>query len=106
MFIHTVFFWFNDKTPAEAADALVQDCRDYLGRIPTVRNLWAGRPANTPRDVVDSSFAVALTVVLDDRAGHDVYQEHDLHKQFIERNRGHWRRVQVYDCVEPGTAGY
>ena len=37
----------------------------------------------TPRDVVDNSYDVGLCVVLDDSAGHDVYQEHPLHKEFI-----------------------
>jgi len=106
MFVHTVFFWFNEDAPDTALDAVITDCHDYLGKVPTVRHLWAGRPAMTQRDVVDSSIAVGLTVVLDDKAGHDVYQAHDLHKQFIERNKQHWARVQVYDYVEPGGETY
>ena len=57
----------------------------------------AGRPAMTPRDVVDNSYDVGLCVVLDDAAGHDVYQDHPLHKEFIARNKPNWKRVQVYD---------
>jgi hypothetical protein len=51
----------------------------------------------TPRPVVDNTYDVGLSVALDDRAGHDVYQEHALHKEFIARNQEHWQRVQVYD---------
>lgn len=97
MFVHTVYFWVKDGTPAEAVEQLVGDCRELLGKIPTVRQLWAGRPAMTPREVVDNSYAVGLTVVLDDVAGHDAYQVHELHKVFIERNRAWWARVQIYD---------
>lgn len=100
MFIHTVYFWTKPGTPDAARDQLVRDCREYLGKIPTVKHLWAGVPANTPREVVDNSYAVGLTVVLEDSAGHDVYQVHELHKQFIARNKEHWARVQVYDFVE------
>ncbi len=99
MFVHTVYFWVRKGTPEAACDQLVQDCGAYLGRISTVRHLWAGPPAKTPRDVVDNSYGVGLTVVLDDRAGHDVYQEDPLHKEFIERNKEHWERVQVYDYL-------
>jgi len=99
MFIHTVYFWLNDGTPDRARAQLIQDCRTLLGSIPTVRQLWVGPPAGTPRDVVDNSYGVGLTVVLDDAAGHDVYQDHELHVRFIERNREHWARVQVYDFV-------
>jgi hypothetical protein len=97
MFVHVVYFWTKDGTPDSAKQQLVEDCRKYLGDIPTVRHLWTGRPAMTPRDVVDNSYDVGLCVVLDDSAGHDVYQDHPLHKEFIARNKPNWKRVQVYD---------
>lgn len=97
MFVHAVYFWMNPDAPDDARMQLVEDCNTFLGRIPTVRNLWAGRPAMTPREVVDNSYDVGLLVVIDDNAGHDVYQEHPLHKEFIARNKPHWKRVQIYD---------
>src|SRR5574341_116146 len=97
MFIHTVYFWLKPGTAPRAQEQLVRDCLKYLGAIPTVRQIWAGKPAQTPRAVVDNSYGVGLTVVLNDRYGHDVYQEHPLHLEFIRRNKAHWQRVQVYD---------
>ena len=97
MFVHAVYFWMNPGVPDAARQQLVDDCRTFLAKIPTVRHLWAGRPAMTPREVVDNSYDVGLCVVLDDAAGHDVYQEHPLHKEFIARNKPHWKRVQIYD---------
>ena len=97
MFVHTVFFWMRDGVDDAARRRLVEDCKSYLGKIPAVRHLWAGAPAMTPRDVVDNSYTVGLTVVLDDAGGHDIYQEHPLHKEFIARNKPNWKRVQVYD---------
>jgi len=100
MFVHVVYFWIKPGAPDAARSNLVEDCRKYLGKIPTVRHIWTGRPAMTPREVVDNSYDVGLCVVLDDSPGHDVYQEHPLHKEFIARNREHWKRVQVYDFKE------
>ncbi len=97
MFIHTVYFWQRRGTPPGARDQLMRDCRELLGKIPSVRQLWSGPPAMTPRDVVDNTYDVGLTVVLDDRAGHDLYQEHPLHQEFVARNKSHWQRVAVYD---------
>jgi hypothetical protein len=97
MFVHVVYFWLNPGTPEPARQQLAADCNTYLTKIPSVRQLWAGRPAMTPREVVDNSYDVGLCVVLDDSAGHDVYQEHPLHKEFIARNKPHWKRVQIYD---------
>ena len=97
MFVHAVYFWMNPDAPESARRQLVEDCKTYLGKVTGVRHLWAGRPAMTPRDVVDNTYDVGLLVVLDDAAGHDVYQEHPLHKEFIARNKPHWKRVQIYD---------
>lgn len=99
MWIHVVYFWQKGGTPAAAREQLVRDCREYLGKIPGVRQLWSGQPAMTPREVVDNSYDVGLCVVLDDSAAHDVYQAHPLHKDFIARNKEHWARVQVYDFL-------
>ena len=100
MFIHSVYFWLKPGTPDAARDQLVQDCKTYLAACPTAKVLHAGRPAMTPRDVVDNSYQVGLTVTFDDRAGHDAYQVDAKHNEFIERNSRHWQRVQVYDYSE------
>ena len=97
MFIHTVYFWLTDDAGPIAREQHINDCRNLLGKIPTIRHCWAGVPAMTPRDVVDNTYAVGLTTVFDDAKGHDEYQIHELHKQFIDRNKKNWKRVQVYD---------
>ncbi|MDB5172695.1 MAG: Stress responsive alpha-beta barrel domain protein [Phycisphaerales bacterium] len=98
MLIHVVYFWLNDNAPAGERERLAEGCRSLLGKIPGVRHLWAGGPADTPkRPVIDDSYSVGLCVILDDMAGHDVYQEHPLHMEFIARHKEHWKRVQIYD---------
>lgn len=103
MFIHTVFFYLKPEVTPAQRDQLVRDCRELLGAIPTVRKLHAGTPAPTPdgpRPVVDTTYGVGLTVLFDDAPGHDTYQPHPLHAQFIDRNKHLWAKVQVYDFVE------
>ena len=100
MFIHTVFFWLKAEAPTEALDSLLHDARELLGAIPSVQKLFVGTPAQTPRGVVDNSYAVGLTVHFVDHTGHDLYQPHALHEQFIAQNQDHWERVVVYDYVE------
>lgn len=100
MFIHTVYFWMKPGASDAQRRQLADDCRTYLAKIPTVRHLWAGQPAMTPREVVDNTYGAGLTVVLDDAAGHDVYQIHELHKEFIARNKENWARVQIYDFAD------
>lgn len=97
MFVHSVYFWLNESATDSMRQQIIDDCQAYLAKIPTVRQLFVGQPAMTPRPVVDNSYHVGLCVLLDDAAAHDAYQEHPLHKQFIARNHASWKRVQVYD---------
>jgi hypothetical protein len=97
VFIHAVYFWLKRGAPETARAKLLKDCRDYLAKIPAARHLWAGPPAMTPRPVVDNTYDVGLLVAFDDRAGHDAYQDHPLHQDFIARNQEQWQKVQVYD---------
>ncbi|HEX4125778.1 MAG TPA: Dabb family protein, partial [Tepidisphaeraceae bacterium] len=85
MFVHTVFFWLKPTTDDSGREQLLSDCGTLLAKIPIVRHVWFGKPAMTPRQVVDNSYHAALTIVLDDAAGHDAYQEHPLHKEFVAR---------------------
>src|SRR5688500_136426 len=47
MFVHVVLFWLNDGAPEGARAQLGEECQTYLAKIPTVRQLWTGRPAMT-----------------------------------------------------------
>lgn len=99
MFTHVVMFWLKKDAQPSARDQLLADCHAYLAKIPTIKFIDAGKPAMTPREVVDNSYDVGLVTVFADREGHDVYQVHDLHQQFIARNKPHFERVQIYDFV-------
>ena len=97
MFIHCVYFWLTENTGGDIKARMTNDGVDLLGKIPSVRHVWTGQPAMTPRDVVDNTYDVGLCVALDDSKGHDEYQVHPQHVEFAERYKQFWKRVQVYD---------
>src|SRR5688572_5199850 len=97
MFVHVVLFWLKPGTPESEREQIVKDANDLLKKIPSVRHIWTGRPAMTPREVVDNSYDVGLCVLYDDRAGHDLYQAHDLHVQFVARRKPTLQKIVVYD---------
>lgn len=99
MFVHNVFFWLKPGTPASVREAMIRDAHQELGRIPIVKHIFVGEPALTPREVVDNTYDVALSVVFDDRAGHDIYQAHEIHKAFTQRYKPDWQRITVYDFL-------
>ncbi|MGC9327203.1 MAG: Dabb family protein [Candidatus Hinthialibacter sp.] len=98
-FIHNVYFYLNEETNEAQVQQLINDCKTLLGAVETVRRIYVGLPAGTPREVVDNSYGVCLIVYFDDKAGHDFYQTADKHLQFIERNQSAWDRVQIYDMI-------
>src|SRR5512140_715243 len=97
MFVHVVLFWLKKGTPDSELDAMIADAQNSLAKIPSVTNLWAGRPHGSSRDVVDSSYDVGLCVTFADPAAHDKYQDHESHRQFLKRHGKSWDCIKVYD---------
>jgi len=55
-----------------------------LGKIEAVCKLHIGVPADTARrDVMDGSYSVSERMFFDDVAGHQNYQNHPIHKEFM-----------------------
>ena len=97
---HYVFFWLKNPNSKEDRDKLITGLRK-LEKIETIRSLQIGVPADTEkRPVVDNSYAVSELMFFDDVAGQNVYQDHPLHKKFIEDCSALWERVVVYDSVD------
>ncbi|HBO57933.1 MAG: transcription-repair coupling factor [Puniceicoccaceae bacterium MED-G31] len=97
MLIHTVLFWLRkDLSSSEREDfkaALVS-----LKDIPSAAAVYVGSPSSTPaRPVIDASYDFCLTVLLEDMAAHDAYQQSPLHQAFL-KNKQLWERVQIYDA--------
>lgn len=98
MLVHSVFFWLKETGPAAHIEAFRAGV-ETLRAIPSVRAMYVGVPASTDRPVIDRSYTVALTVVFDDLAGHDIYQEHPVHLDFVEHYKAYWERVLIYDAI-------
>lgn len=99
-YVHAVFFTIKPGVSDADVDALVGDAYELLAKIPTVRRIQSGRRDHQmTREVNDQLFEVGLVVHFDDKAGHDVYQNHELHLQYIARNKEKWAGVRVNDFV-------
>jgi hypothetical protein len=99
MLVHTVFFWLKPELTA-AQRAEFRGGVESLGGIKAVRQIHVGVPAATEkRPIIDDSYSVALTVIVDDVAGHDAYQVDPIHRAFVDKFKTCWTRVQIYDAV-------
>ncbi|MCB1122179.1 MAG: Dabb family protein [Verrucomicrobiae bacterium] len=98
MLVHSVFFTLKDGL-SEAEKAHFIEQVGTLGNIPTVDSIYIGTPAATPdRPVIRKDYDVALTVLLKSLDDHDVYQEHQIHLDFIKNNSKFWESVIIFDA--------
>jgi hypothetical protein len=99
-YVHTVLFHLKKDAPREEASALISDAHELLGKIPSVRELRIGRPAEkgTP-DFAKKDFQVGLLVLFDDAQGLETYLNHPLHLKYVEKHMSHIdvEKLQVYD---------
>jgi hypothetical protein len=95
---HAVYFTLKDRTP-EAAAKLVASCQKHLTDHPGTVFFSVGTcAAEYDREVNDRDYDVALTIVFDSHAAHDVYQTAPRHEQFIAENATEWAKVRVFDA--------
>ena len=98
-FSHHVFFWLNDPDNPEDRAAFERGVAELL-TIPEIKSYHFGVPADVgDRAVVDGSYTYSYLVFFEDLAGHDAYQVHPKHTQFVEEYSYLWDRVVVYDSV-------
>lgn len=97
---HHVFFWLKNRDSKEDLNKLIEGLRT-LEKIESVRKIHIGVPASTEqRSVVDSSYSASELMFFDDVEGQNIYQEHPIHKKFIEQCSHLWEKVVVYDSID------
>lgn len=97
MFVHSVYFWLNDDLSDDQRERFRRDLEMLIG-IETIECGFVGTPADTNGTVIDRSWDLALTVVFQDKAGHDEYAEHPDHEAFVDRYNSWWKKILVYDA--------
>jgi hypothetical protein len=99
MFARNVYFTLNDASQ-EQVDTLVAECHRYLKDHPGVVFFAAGTVSpGHDRPVNVRDFDVSLHVIFDSVAAQDAYQMAADHLTFIERNKGNWKQVRVFDSL-------
>jgi hypothetical protein len=98
-FFHVVFFWLvNDSR--EVKSSFEKELRQFIDHVDEIRTSHIGTPADTDRDVIDNTWSYSLILSFDSKKEQDIYQDHPLHKKFIENASSLWEKVLVYDSLE------
>jgi hypothetical protein len=96
---HIVFFTLADSSDANRSK-LVEGCKKYLDQHEGC--VYFGVGVNAPeyaREVNDRDYDVALHIVFETARHQDVYQTHPRHMKFVEKCKGLWKKVRVFDST-------
>jgi len=93
-FVHMVFFFLKDTTPAGAFKELTAE---LMEDIDLVKSYHVGEPAGTPREVVDNSYTVCLVATFNSKEDQDAYQVHPVHLKYVNDHKDKWHKVVIYD---------
>ena len=99
IFVHHVYFWLKNAGNKEDLDKLVAGLKK-LSSVKTIKQFHIGKPADTKRDVIDTSYAVSWLAFFDDGADQASYQTDPIHLKFVEECSSLWVKVIVYDSVD------
>jgi len=101
-FVHTVIFTLKKDAPEGAADSMIKDAHEMLAKIPTVRGVRCGRPAEKPKADAKATYDVGLLVLFDDAAGLKTYDEHELHREYVKKHLKNieFDKLRVYDFAD------
>ena len=103
MLAHMVYFTLKDRS-AESKTKLIEACKLHLSGHPGMVFFACGTLCEElNREVNDMDFDVALHLVFQTQADHDVYQVAPRHNTFVAENKEGWATVRVFDSVVQGA---
>lgn len=97
-FIHHVYFWLAEPNNAQHKKQLIDGLRK-LSKVNTIQQYHIGQPANTSRDVIDTTYSVSWCLFFANAADQDSYQVDPIHLAFVEECKHLWKTVTVYDTI-------
>jgi hypothetical protein len=98
VFIHHVFFWLKEPGNTIHLDRFANALKELV-TIDSIKYHHLGKPADTRREVIDSSYHYSLLTIFNDKASHDIYQVHPVHDAFRKVADELCNKVMVYDSV-------
>ena len=98
LFIHHVYFWLHNPDDRQDYDKLIAGLRSLTG-ISSIASHHIGKPADTSRGVIDTSYSLSWLLLFNTRGEQDEYQTDPVHLQFVEQCSHLWSKVVVYDSV-------
>ncbi|KJD36140.1 stress responsive protein [Tamlana sedimentorum] len=98
-FKHTVFFWLKNPDNKKDRDVFETSLFYFIKNSKFIKTKHIGIPAQTNREVIDSSYTYSLSLSFNNKEDHDKYQNESNHHKFLEECSKLWTKVVVYDSI-------
>ena len=98
-FIHHVYFWLKNAENEMDKQKLIEGLTK-LSVVKTIKAFHIGKPANTNREVIDSTYSISWLLLFNNKKDQDSYQVDPVHLNFVEECAHLWSKVTVYDTVD------
>ncbi|MCF7569325.1 Dabb family protein [Sabulilitoribacter arenilitoris] len=98
-FKHTVFFWLKEPENQSNRKTFETSLKKFINTSTYIQSKHIGIPAETNREVIDSSYTYCLSLGFSSKENQDKYQEEPAHKVFIQESCQLWHKVVVYDSI-------
>ena len=99
IFIHHVYFWLAEPENVHHKKLLFEGLKK-LSAVQTILRFHIGEPANSSREVIDSSYSISWILIFKNAEDQDSYQTDPIHLRFVDECKHLWKRVQVYDTID------
>jgi hypothetical protein len=99
VFLHHVYFWLKNPGNKADRDKLVEGLTK-LSKVTTINNFHIGKPANTSRGVIDTSYDISWFTEFANDEDQASYQTDPIHLKFVEDCSHLWQKVIVYDSID------
>ncbi len=96
-FKHTVFFWLKEPNSKSHREIFETSLKAFINSSEYIQTKHIGIPADTNREVIDSTYSYCLALGFSSKENQDKYQNEPAHKVFIKESSSLWRKVVVYD---------
>lgn len=93
------FFWLKEPDNKSNREAFEFSLKKFINTSKYIQSKHIGTPANTNREVIDSSYTYCLSLGFSSKEDQDKYQDEEAHKVFIEESADLWCKVVVYDSI-------
>jgi hypothetical protein len=99
LFVHHVYFWLKNPASKEDYAKLIKGL-EGLSKIPYIKMFHIGKPADTSRDVIDTTYNVSWLLLFNNKEEEETYQRDPIHLKFVDECKHLWTKVVVYDSVD------